>query len=207
MVWKVERTTQLHFHVLFACRLGISAVRECGVDEKKKKRKKKCFIYNSFTKCCCNFPKRNLKSPLINKMSHRKVYSQGSIPFSWEDKPGISKVTTNQEHETMKIPLPPCPSKPPRRSTSSKDFKWQEDPFLVAYKECTKTVNNGKLSSSTTTTHGHDGVKKGCVVIGSKLRKTKFMFSCKSSCDAREDNFIKLCNLPPLPRHKIRSLW
>ncbi|KAM4117728.1 hypothetical protein ACJW30_02G147800 [Castanea mollissima] len=25
-------------------------------------------------------------------MSHRKVHSQGSIPFSWEDKPGICKI-------------------------------------------------------------------------------------------------------------------
>lgn len=178
--------------------------------------------------------------------SHRKIYSQGSIPFSWEDKPGISKVIANQEclehnnkslqaldlkppslrpppnllsnspkvvdadnYEMMiKIPLPPCPSQPPRRSTSSKDLKWQDDPFLVAYKECTKTINiDGKLSSSTTTTHDHEcWVKKGSVV-GSKLRKTKFMFSCKSSCDTREDNFIKLSKLPPLPGNKIQSLW
>ncbi|KAF3439088.1 hypothetical protein FNV43_RR17363 [Rhamnella rubrinervis] len=106
-------------------------------------------------------------------MNHRKVYSQGSIPFSWEDKPGISKVTNQdcfidginlqaldlnpslfrpspyvlsnsrpkvEANYDKIIPLPPCPpsTQPPSRSTS-KDYRWQDDPFLVAYKECTKT--------------------------------------------------------------------
>lgn len=165
-------------------------------------------------------------------MSHRRVYSVGSIPFSWEDKPGISKVT-NQDclidgpnlqaldlkplllrpspslpsnsspnveanYDKKIIPLPPCPpsTQPPRRSTSSKDYRWQDDPFLVAYKECTKTD------------HGDGAGKKG-FVIGSKARrnKSKSVFSCKNSCDARDDNFIKLSNLPPLPTKKIHSLW
>ncbi|KAF4375181.1 hypothetical protein F8388_017327 [Cannabis sativa] len=144
-------------------------------------------------------------------MSHRKVYSQGSIPFSWEDKPGISKVAqqnprvqaldltsspspspsisnTNNDLVKLKIPLPPCPtpSQPPSRSNSAKGLKWQEDPFLLAYKECTKPQ------------------KKGNNKKASKVRKTMFMyFSCKSSCDVRNENFVKL---PTLPTHKLQNV-
>ncbi|XP_062101576.1 uncharacterized protein LOC133807328 isoform X2 [Humulus lupulus] len=111
-------------------------------------------------------------------MSHRKVYSQGSIPFSWEDKPGISKVATQADLNPrdyrvkaldltssassisiddpssaysdlkLKIPLPPCPkSQPPSRSNSAKGLKWQEDPFLLAYKECTKPQKKASSAS------------------------------------------------------------
>lgn len=172
-------------------------------------------------------------------MSHRRVYSQGSIPFSWEHKPGISKVTnpdcliidgTNLQVLNLKpsslqppslpsnsrkldattdrkIPLPPCPlsSQPPRRSTSSKDNRWQDDPFLVAYKECTKTVksgDDGKLPSD------QDGGKNSFAIVSKGSRKkSRSLFLCKNSCDARDDNFIKMSNLPPLPRKKIHSLW
>ncbi|KAJ7944553.1 SWI/SNF-related matrix-associated actin-dependent regulator of chromatin subfamily A-like protein [Quillaja saponaria] len=178
--------------------------------------------------------------------SHRKVHSQGSIPFSWEDKPGVSKASSyqiehpieigrtltlnalalkslspssparpprpppeshaaNSERTTVaawdtKIPLPPCPLQPPRRSISGKGFKWQEDPFLVAYKECTKSEKNSNKSTC-------DQNKKG--VPNSKPRRrliNKSIFSCKTSCEIRDDNFLKLSQLPPLPRDRGRVL-
>ncbi|GMY11958.1 hypothetical protein FCV25MIE_07197 [Fagus crenata] len=154
-------------------------------------------------------------------MSHRKVHSQGSIPFSWEDKPGICKVThqvcpadirqhslklTSSQSSTpclsdgakvsaqdLKIPLPPCPVLlPPRRSISLKGLRWQEDPFLVAYKECTKSVKSDTKPS---------GASNKAVV--SNIRKTKSMFWCKNSCEVKEDNILKFPRLPPLPREKI----
>lgn len=159
-------------------------------------------------------------------MSHRKVHSQGSIPFSWEDKPGICKVNTecpsdirvrlhalklksSQSPATprisdstttakvsaqdIKIPLPPCPRlQPPRRSSSVKGNRWQEDPFLVAYRECTKSpVESSKVPSAS---------KK---VVESRLRKTKSIFSCKNSCEIQEDNTLKFFKLPPLPTEKF----
>lgn len=159
-------------------------------------------------------------------MNHRKAHSQGSIPFSWEDKPGICKVNTecptdirvrlhalklksSQSPPTpcisdstttakvsaqdIKIPLPPCPQlQPPRRSNSVKRHRWQEDPFLVAYKECTKSiVESGKAPSAS---------KK---VVESRLRKTKSIFSCKNSCEVQEDNTLKFSKLPPLPTEKF----
>lgn len=158
-------------------------------------------------------------------MSHRKVYSQGSIPFSWEDKPGISKVTNQAEYpldyrvealdltsssssllsngskvsssySDLKIPLPPCPiSQPPSRSSSAKGLKWQEDPFLMAYKECTKPPKKGKPPSDKQN-------KKG-----SKGRRSMFMyFSCKNSCEVSNENLVKLPRLPALPKHKLQDV-
>ncbi|KAG7993380.1 hypothetical protein I3843_01G001400 [Carya illinoinensis] len=159
-------------------------------------------------------------------MSHRKVYSQGSIPFSWEDTPGVCKVThhhdcrpfdirlhalkltssqssisptswdsarVSADHD-MKIPLPPCPLlQPPRRSTSIKlGHELQEDPFLVAYKECTKSVETGYKPPP-------PQIKKGNNNIGFKLWKSKF--SCKNSSEVIDQgNILNLSQLPPLPR-------
>ncbi|XVE86963.1 hypothetical protein DITRI_Ditri18aG0077900 [Diplodiscus trichospermus] len=161
-------------------------------------------------------------------MSHRKVHSQGNIPFSWEDKPGISKsfkVTHNDQycpidvgfcahnqttpadtsesstkilvHDKKVPPPPPCSiQQPPKRSTSVKGLRWwQEDPFLAAYKVCTKSGGNGKLPS--------EGRKNG----GSKLlvRKKRITFSCKDSSDVRDDNLVILSHLPRLPKDRSRG--
>lgn len=157
-------------------------------------------------------------------MSHRKSHSHGSIPFSWEDKPGVSKTPNNDfseknkkldspfpplapnhlrsnsrrmlEFEEKKIPLPPCPLQAPRRSTSEKEkgFRWQEDPFLVAYKECTKSEKNCKVPRKN---------KKG---VGSNLRLTKSIFLCTSANDVKDDIYVKLAPFPPLPAARGRSI-
>lgn len=149
-------------------------------------------------------------------MGHRKVYSQGSVPFSWEDQPGVCKATHQEcpidirlhalklissqspsapakvsADDIKNIPLPPCPIQPPRRSNSKKQE--EVDPFLVAYKECTKVnVKSGKASSES---------KKGNCTLGSKLRKTKSIFSCKNSSEVEQGNILKLSQLPSLPRY------
>ncbi|RWR82910.1 protein FAR1-RELATED SEQUENCE 5-like protein [Cinnamomum micranthum f. kanehirae] len=47
-------------------------------------------------------------------MSHRKVYFQCKVPFSWENAPGISKETSPNgfvgHKETLKLPQSPCPT-------------------------------------------------------------------------------------------------
>lgn len=156
-----------------------------------------------------------------------KVHSQGGIPFSWEDKPGVSKVNHYDQHcpiglelhdsnqtnyvsdpigsssilvHEKKVPPPPPLSVQLKGSPSGKGgFKWwQEDPFLLAHKECTKSEGNMKhLSSEAKESTG-----------SSKLsRKKKIAFSCKKSCDVSDDNFVRLSNLPPFPKRRIRGSY
>lgn len=119
-------------------------------------------------------------------MSHRKVLSHGNVPFSWEEKPGISKAplsfnSSSIAHDFVStIPPPPC--RRPNTNPSAKGIRPEDDndPFLAAYRECTKSVKIAKFQRAT----------KGAVVKKSKL----FNFSCKSfdSCDVRDDGFFKL---------------
>ncbi|PIA57048.1 hypothetical protein AQUCO_00600047v1 [Aquilegia coerulea] len=152
-----------------------------------------------------------------------KVHSsQGNIPFSWENQPGISKVKhpsdvgtyasiklppppcqsdspTTQKilGQDIQVPLPPCPFQSPViRSSSRKGLRrvLDDDPFLAAYKECTKSVKQGKLSKSTS-------IKKSG---GSREGRIGSLFSCKHSCGVREDSLVKrsLSSLPAV-REKL----
>lgn len=154
-------------------------------------------------------------------MSHRKIHSQGSVPFSWEDKPGVSRISRQDCASAspdsadsgafndkacvgeIKIPLPPCPTQQPlHKSVSSKGLIgwWEEDPFLAAYKECTKSARSTiKMSTSEMCKRSGVGANK----LPWK-KSNKFILSCKNSCEVREDNFVRLSNLPPLPKERIR---
>ncbi|KAK6939749.1 hypothetical protein RJ641_029280 [Dillenia turbinata] len=113
-------------------------------------------------------------------MSQKKVHSQKLVRFAWENKPGVCKVRPGDDNSTkeerhagklppppcgldkgrvailhdLQIPLPPCPfqSTPHRSSVSKNDGKeYVEDPFLVAYMACTKSIDmtndNGMATS------------------------------------------------------------
>ncbi|XWS14823.1 hypothetical protein CRYUN_Cryun35bG0041700 [Craigia yunnanensis] len=126
-------------------------------------------------------------------MNQSKVHSQGNVPFSWENKPGVCKETSQEDSEVdyflqkllpssyppesarisshgIKIPPPPCAFHPPSRTSSRRGLKRFDDPFLAAYKECTKSTSKAKLAKK-------DG--------GSGLKKGMFNFSCKQSCSVR----------------------
>ncbi|XP_039009757.1 uncharacterized protein LOC120138323 [Hibiscus syriacus] len=127
--------------------------------------------------------------------------SQVKVPFSWENKPGICKETGqlqvfeedcslqklppppcrsesgNISMHDIEIPLPPCVFQPPLRTSSGRSLKKTEnDPFLAAYKECTKSTKKGKKDGS--------GLKR------------LFSFSCKRSCSVRDDNIVRVSQLP-----------
>lgn len=146
--------------------------------------------------------------------------SDRNVPFAWENKPGVSKVTTTSDREElpsppsiedrrrfptklppppcpmmdgsrvsmaqeMQIPLPPCTFQSPRRSSSKKGAKKQDDdPFFAAYKECTKSTKVG---------HRHKLSKHDDGGLGFGLRKHMLAnFSCKRSCSVRDDNLVRV---------------
>ncbi|KGN48633.1 hypothetical protein Csa_003745 [Cucumis sativus] len=143
---------------------------------------------------------------------HRKLLSQGNIiPHHNQNPPGVSKFRDFQalalhlhsssiyknpdgasqfDHlVSSKIPPPPCRLPPPcNNAVSAKEEL--DDPFLLAYKECTKSVKNKGINNDV-------GV----------VKKSKFLFgrfSCKTihSCDITDNSFFKL------PRDTIHvSTW
>ncbi|OWM70773.1 hypothetical protein CDL15_Pgr014446 [Punica granatum] len=88
-------------------------------------------------------------------------------------------------HEMQNIPLPPCafqpplPAAPPQRSSSKKGVQKDDDPFLAAYRECTKSSKEANKSSK------HHGARSG-------LRKHVSCLSCKRSCSVRDGNFVRI---------------
>lgn len=147
-------------------------------------------------------------------MSQPRDHSAEKISFSWEKKPGVSKVTHSEtlprEHDFLpklppppctaeaattarnhvhdfQIPLPPCAFQPPYYRTSSKKGLWvqDEDPFLAAHKECIKNQKSAERNKKLPKT----GVE-------SRLRKYMSFFSCKGSCTVHEDNLARITDLP-----------
>ncbi|THU74152.1 hypothetical protein C4D60_Mb04t30330 [Musa balbisiana] len=101
-------------------------------------------------------------------MSLHKSHSLVNIPFSWENQPGISKITPHAEQSSAQkhvrlppppcqsdspklsahgiyVPLPPCAFQPPPRQILTKKEEG-EDPFLAAYRECTRSRKQGKAA-------------------------------------------------------------
>lgn len=141
-----------------------------------------------------------------------KVGTPGNIPFSWENKPGISKVQTHrservvEEDLMVKLPPPPCPSggggicvhdfqiplppvtfQPPLpRSSSARGLRKYEDPFLAAYEECTKSTRTRKVKSHRL---------RFDINIRSRLRSL-FVVSCKSRASVLDDSLVRVSELP-----------
>ncbi|CAA2972748.1 Hypothetical predicted protein [Olea europaea subsp. europaea] len=140
-----------------------------------------------------------------------KIYSHGNIPFSWENKPGVSKVKQQDDNSQMdpqphappptplppppmqlpensrasirhdmKVPLPPCAFQSvPVRSSSRRGLKKIDDPFLMAYKECTKSSKNDKILTRSIRENQGFGLKKNMSI-----------FSCMS-CSVIENNIVQ----------------
>ncbi|KAI4337081.1 hypothetical protein L6164_015536 [Bauhinia variegata] len=148
-------------------------------------------------------------------MSDSIDHSPKKIPFQWEKKPGVCRVkdgedlageqglvpklppppcttdgtSRNSIVADLQIPLPPCSFQPPYYRTSSKrGLIWvqDDDPFLTAYKECTKTIKNGDYNKNSSKTGG----------IQSTLRKGLLIFSCKRSGAVRDNNVVRISQVP-----------
>ncbi|KAK7310755.1 hypothetical protein RJT34_08466 [Clitoria ternatea] len=142
-------------------------------------------------------------------MSQQARYRlEGKVSFSWEKKPGVAKVTSlipkeqelppppctmeasiakNPIHDfQIEIPLPPCAFQPPYYRTSSKRGLWvqHDDPFVAAYKECTKSKKHAKMNKKLT--------RNG---IGSRVKKSMCFLSCYQSCTVRDNNLVRISYL------------
>ncbi|GMJ02557.1 hypothetical protein HRI_003924900 [Hibiscus trionum] len=137
-------------------------------------------------------------------MNQSKVHSNGNVPLPWENKPDVRKETNQQlyflqvqpprppyvpetapttsVHDVKLPPPPPCAYHSLTKCSSRRGFnKKCDDPFLAAYKECTKSSGKAKLAKK-------DGGGGGC----SGLMKGLFNFSCKKTCGVRNDNLVKI---------------
>nr|GEV39502.1 zinc finger BED domain-containing protein RICESLEEPER 2-like [Tanacetum cinerariifolium] len=122
-------------------------------------------------------------------MTHKQTNSLSSIPFSWETIPGVPKVISSpvaaasvakpeKVVETKELVPPPGPQQrcfrePIMKRSVSTIFWREEDPFLVALKECSKDY---KAKSE----------KKRFV----GLRSKSFLW-CRCSFDVEEGNLRK----------------
>lgn len=136
------------------------------------------------------------------------IRRSSSIAFSWEDSPGVSKYfmrhqnfsSSNYHFNGEKIPPPP-PCAAFRPPIIGKSSSLRDDPFITALIECTKstTLGNSKKASI-----DNNGSSKG----SKKSSYFCMIFSCKQSLDeVKVGNFVKLSNLPPIPRPRSRGRY
>ncbi|CAN4122523.1 unnamed protein product [Withania somnifera] len=130
------------------------------------------------------------------------IYSKDNVPFSWERKPGVSKITPTKNCTTgdfsPKLPPPPCPmpekskaapklplpSPSPSKSSSRRIFKKRDyDPFYMAYKECTKSSRKGEDQFGFEMKNNKKKKKKNSIST----------FSCKKSCTVMENSISSIC--------------
>ncbi|KAK6923931.1 hypothetical protein RJ641_010134 [Dillenia turbinata] len=167
-------------------------------------------------------PKFSFISPYQKEMSHKKAHTQGNVPFSWEDSPGVSKFIhhevqkfqlhdlnlssslsppssdkcgSSEEASTkrIKIPPPPCAAQLPVRSSSTKgSLRRHEDDPFYV----------AYKACTKSTKSGKLLSGEGSKIVVSSLVRNMFAFSCKHSSDVRDESLIRLPRLPPLPREK-----
>ncbi|KAF3333768.1 hypothetical protein FCM35_KLT01459 [Carex littledalei] len=166
-------------------------------------------------------------------MSKHKISSSPQeVPFSWENLPGISKITPQMEdnqkpvslyratklrpppncsqHVDLKsmahglyIPLPPCRFQPNPTPNRKGVTRPEEDPFLAAFIECTKPV---KEDAGIPVKVEKKAVKRNNTWSRFEGLRLGLGFSCKSSCSVREGNLVKLSKLPEQD-HQVEFEW
>nr|CAD1828244.1 unnamed protein product [Ananas comosus var. bracteatus] len=141
-------------------------------------------------------------------MSHQRLnHSFESVPFSWENQPGMSKVSPHMDNSPTKlpppppiasrgpklyVPLPPCRIQVPKTILpTKKGGPIGEDPFLAAYIECTKSVRKPLDKVSVKERRRRENRWSGVRKLGLGLS-----LSCKRDSGVREDNLVRMSQLP-----------
>ncbi|MBA0867447.1 hypothetical protein Goshw_030439 [Gossypium schwendimanii] len=134
-----------------------------------------------------------------------------NVPFSWELKPGVSKLTCEEtsigvRYASLDLPPPPHLSKnalfcvndlqgvlrpPPISPVRKGDVNKKEDRFVAAHRKCTKYSMNGKL--------GTDGENDTC---RTRTIKDIFTSSCKYSCTICSENTVVKLRCLDAPRRR-----
>lgn len=106
-------------------------------------------------------------------MVHDNFYTEDETRVSLHRNSSTKEGNTNKaiSHD-MGLPLPPCAFRQPSLKSSSRRIK-DDDPFLMAYKKCTKSNKQGTLT-----------------------RKNSFLGSCKVSCSVRDDSIVRVSHVP-----------
>nr|GME00282.1 Stimulated by retinoic acid protein [Ipomoea batatas] len=137
---------------------------------------------------------------------------KGDVPFSWEKKPGVRKETPPQFPFLHNPKLPPPPPAAALRNPSQKGgMREQDDPFLIAYRECTKSVvrpsKGNRFAWFSRDNAGGGGGGAGVKKAAAKKKKKRnngggnLFFSCKNSCSVMEEKIVRVSQLPLARSH------
>ncbi|KAK1437107.1 hypothetical protein QVD17_02892 [Tagetes erecta] len=108
----------------------------------------------------------------LAKEGWRKVVQDESAAKAGRLPPPPCENSNKTTCHDLGLPLPPCVFQPNLRSGSRRS-KDGDDPFLMAYKECTKSKKKGGL-----------------------VKKKYFLGSCKHSCSVRDDSIVRVSHVP-----------
>ncbi|CAI9111238.1 OLC1v1011415C1 [Oldenlandia corymbosa var. corymbosa] len=120
----------------------------------------------------------------LPKSTSFEIHIPGNAVISWG-------------YTNMELSPPPIRAQQwvPCKSSSRKSFWKQDDddPFAAAIKKCTKSITIRGMGPP-------GGIQNS--IQPYKEKNQKVNFSCKTSCDVRDDNLVRLvnCIIPPLPR-------
>lgn len=152
-------------------------------------------------------------------MSNSKVHSQGNVPFSWENQPGISKKTYEEDNQQYsrdddgyyyKQLLPPPPPCHPILENPHKpkiDLQIPLPPCPIQYKLKLSRSNSTGSRKGLKRSNDEDpffAAYKECTKTKSRSISTAKsrsitaskssgfgIFSCKNSCGVKEDSLIR----------------
>uniref|UniRef100_A0A6N2MIX3 Uncharacterized protein n=1 Tax=Salix viminalis TaxID=40686 RepID=A0A6N2MIX3_SALVM len=143
----------------------------------------------------------------------KTVHSNGHVPFSWEKRPGESKVVTNhhgclsKETSEVKLQPPPCPVEGSRISTHDIiiplppcKFQAPAAPPEVLQEEASRRrilmTHSWQLIKSALRAPRKISLLKKKWGLDRRKGALFDLSSCKQSCSVRDDNLVRVSQVP-----------